>query len=1285
MSIGYRAILGANILNNEAYKIFQTTNSITLTAPKHVILPSSKSPMVTTTIYYFESIRKTFVKHPVVLEPFQTKKVEIYEFLDTSTYTHVVSPYKDTIMCISIISDEGRTFLVIKNLTENSVNLTRQYPIAFAVSQKSAKERAPLPVYSLCTKEGVDSSLVFTNPDLGVHDEIDVGAVMDTIEPRGIEHDDLEREYGSTRDLLAAFDLDHLGPYERQEIEKLIIRYRSIWTLKDKIGLLPNFEFKIPHSGRTVYDVWRPIRPALLPAFKQYIDKLLLKGIISRADPSKVIQCTNAFLVRKMVHSKGAEPRKLKSNEYPTDFKYYRLVIDLKSVNREIKKTPNFIGCSNLTFNSIANSGEYLAVFDSSNWFWHLGLHPDSRLICGMYGYTPGEVLIWNRVPQGLSISPLYSSQAMAEILRPLGNASEFYLDDTVVRGSNFENLLVSLDKFFKIIQENNIFLKPQKAKFLPRQLVFMGLLLNTKNRSCNIPALKIKELLLLSPPKSRKAAQSVCGSLIFYSRFLKRFSDVMYPIIKLTRKTDKYVLTPEAVKALEEVKRQLLEHVTLYYPKNPRTKYHLYSDASDIACSCTATFFDESGTERLLGMTSKTFTQTSKSTSIYYKELCSVVHGLLHFQNFFEPAESVKIYTDNKSVYWILLSRQVKPYAERAAQFLLTFDNIELIHRPGNTLFCDRETRTTRQRERAKQLAPAKKPLRDYEVEHILQQMVLGEQHTITPEQMRKILAQGPYQSYFQTRVKCACIAKRAVTSQDFERPIEKAAATAEIVPINQLSSVRLEDQQTSHTVQKAVTTDCVLAAVGLNPKQPQYKYDNTAVGLLIHTIASGFLTPKQFKELQSKDITCSEAIKSIRDSPTGEISKRVKGGGVITYFLHDNILMVKDTKGHTKLFLPELIFKAVLNSYHSDANFSTHLGPNSLTKTLEQHYYVPDLHSYVVERYNSCIYCLYSRPYQMRTRTYPNIQSTKPMSVIHGDYISQLAEIDGYKNILIFTCSFTGFSLAFPTRQRGQEELCYHFRHSLISNFLPPSHVRFDNELAAKSSSFQQLLDDYAIEFLPVSAFRQQSNSQVELIVKKLKNYLSIDSLMEHTKASTNWVKILPQIMIAINTQALTQTGYSPYFLLTGQAPPVALQPLKLESKYGDFSLWINGRTQAMQQAWASVLEKRENKAIVSREQYNKHCRTDTAVYKAGDLCIIRALHVAQKPTGHARYMGVYRVLAIPYPHTLHLEHVGNKTTLWRHQDHVRKLDVALDAIQLRPNWDAKIPQPKNLRLVT
>ena len=1282
MSIGYRAIIGSNILCNEAYKIFQTPNSITLTAPKELLLQCSRTPMVTTTIYYFESIRTTFVKNPTTLGPFQTQKVEINERLETSNYSHIVTPYKDRIACISIFTENDRSFLVIQNLTDSEVFLTKQYPIGFAVSQKGAKEKAPLPIYALCPKKGIDSSLIFTSPDLNVHDQLDVTAVMDHIEPRGVEHDDVVRSYANSDELLDAFELDHLVPRERQVIEGLILKHRKIFTVTDEIGAIPGFEFEIPHSGKRIIDGWRPIKNEMMPAFRQYVDTLLRKGVISRVNPADVIHCTNAYLVKKLIHEKNQPPRKMPSNFFPTDFKYYRLVQDMRTINAQVGNCPNYIGNCNLVFNRLAASGSQVAIFDISSYYYHCRLSPKSKLLTAFFGATAGDFYVWETLPMGLKVSPVMASQAMAHVLRPLGNQADFYLDDVYLKTDSFDQLALALDKFFQLMQDNHLFIKPNKSHFKPIQVHFMGLLLNTRLHTVQVPQLKIKELLLLKAPRTRKQAQSVCGSLIYYSRFLKDFSDVMHPLIKLTRKPEgKFKCTPEAEQALAEVKRQLLQYVTLYYPRKRYIKYHLYSDASDIACSSTATFFDDDGQERLLGMTSKTFTQQSHSTSTYHKELTSIIHGLLHFQYFFEPAESVTCFSDNKAVIHCAVSRGSKAYVERAAQFLLTWSNLTFVHKPGRQLFADRQTRTEGQKQRVKALYQHKKPLKEFEVRHILDKIVLGENHTISNEQMRKILSQGPYSSFFQKSIKCSCICRKTVASHDFEREEDNKVAVAEIVPINQLSTHRLEQPCHSQAIQQAVTNECIVNALGLSPKQPEYKHDNTVMGALVHSIASGFLTPKHFKEIQSKDETCSAAIKAVQESGTGEVSRRVKGGGEISYFLYDNILMARDSKGHSKSFLPQVIFKAILNSYHSDGNFSTHLGPNTLCKTLEQKYYIPDMKSYVTARHSDCIYCAYTRPYQMKTRAQPNIQSTVPFSCIHVDYIPQLAEVNGYNSLLLFVCSFTGFTCAYPTKGRSKEELCYHFKYGLIANFLPPTHLRIDNELAARALQFQSILDDYAIEYMPVSAFRQQSNSQVELVVKKLKAYLAVDSLMQHTKTSLNWLEAIPRVVIAINTSALTSTGFSPYYLAFAQAPPMVLQPLKLESKYGDFALWVNGRTAKLEKAWKTVVQKRERQASLSREQYNKRCKTDNANYKEGDMCIIRALHIAQKPTGHVRYVGVYRVIAIPYQGTLELQHIGNGTKIWRHQDFVRKLDVALDAINLPSTWDEKIQTPPPL----
>ena len=88
-----------------------------------------------------------------------------------------------------------------------------------------------------------------------------------------------------------------------------------------------------------------------------------------------------------------------------------------------------------------------------------------------------------------------------------------------------------------------------------------------------------------MQPPKNVKQVQSILGFFNFYTRFARNYAEATLPLLKLTRKGEKFKWTEEQENALNRMKKLFIDNIMLKYA-DPQKPFISMTDASDFAIS---------------------------------------------------------------------------------------------------------------------------------------------------------------------------------------------------------------------------------------------------------------------------------------------------------------------------------------------------------------------------------------------------------------------------------------------------------------------------------------------------------------------------------------------------------------------------------------------------------------------------------------------------------------------------------------------------------------------------
>ena len=182
----------------------------------------------------------------------------------------------------------------------------------------------------------------------------------------------------------------------------------------------------------------------------------------------------------------------------------------------------------------------------------------------------------------GLTNSPATFQAFMNHILRDLINAGHVivYMDDILVFTDTIEDHESIVQEVLCILQENNLYLKPEKCHFETDHIDYLGIIVS--NGTVCMDPKKVAVLNTWPTPLKKCDVQSFLGFYNFFRCFIQGFSAVAHPLSQLTGNSEWSWGVKEQA-AFEELKCWIAEDVTLTIPLDDG-KFQIKADSSDYA-----------------------------------------------------------------------------------------------------------------------------------------------------------------------------------------------------------------------------------------------------------------------------------------------------------------------------------------------------------------------------------------------------------------------------------------------------------------------------------------------------------------------------------------------------------------------------------------------------------------------------------------------------------------------------------------------------------------------------
>ena len=285
-------------------------------------------------------------------------------------------------------------------------------------------------------------------------------------------------------------------------------------------------------------------------------------------------------------------------------------------------------------------------------------------------------------MPFGLCNAPGTFQRYINQLLRDfLDDFCSAYLDDILVYSENEADHMDHCPKVCERLLEAGLHLDIDKCEFSVKRVSYLGMILSTEG--LEMEPSKIKTILDWALPQTVKDIQAFIGFANFYRRFIHRFSQIVRPLIELTRgATGRVELTEESTAAFHQLQKAFTSAPVLAH-FNPEARTIIETNASDWVVAGILSQQLE-GVLRPIAYFSMKMKPAELNYPIYDKELMAIIRAFEEWRpELAGTADPIEVFSDHKALEYFMTTKQLNRRQARWAEFLSEF-NFVIRYRPG-------------------------------------------------------------------------------------------------------------------------------------------------------------------------------------------------------------------------------------------------------------------------------------------------------------------------------------------------------------------------------------------------------------------------------------------------------------------------------------------------------------------------------------------------------------------------------------------------------------------------
>jgi len=278
-------------------------------------------------------------------------------------------------------------------------------------------------------------------------------------------------------------------------------------------------------------------------------------------------------------------------------------------------------------------------------------------------------------MPFGLTNAPAIFMDYMNRIFRPyLDKFVVVFIDDILIYSKSEKEHEEHLRIVLGILREKKLFAKLSKCEFWLSEVKFLGHVISQEGVA--VDPSKVEAVLAWERPSTVSEIRSFLGLAGYYRRFIQGFSQIAYPLTRLTRKGKSFEWDNNCERSFQELKHRLTSAPVLIIP-DPQYVFITYTDASKKGLGCVLM---QQG--RVVAYASRQLKPHEENYPTHDLELAAVIFALKIWRHYLYGAQ-VEIYTDHKSLKYLFDQKELNMRQRRWLEYLKDYD-VTFKYHPG-------------------------------------------------------------------------------------------------------------------------------------------------------------------------------------------------------------------------------------------------------------------------------------------------------------------------------------------------------------------------------------------------------------------------------------------------------------------------------------------------------------------------------------------------------------------------------------------------------------------------
>ncbi|XP_070174729.1 uncharacterized protein [Littorina saxatilis] len=452
----------------------------------------------------------------------------------------------------------------------------------------------------------------------------------------------------SVKDVHYSDDLSHSG---RTELETVFQEFSELLT--DKPGVTKDVDdHVIPLTSECpVYRKPYPLPFASRQTVEKEIKSMLDLGVI---EPSKSAYSSPIVLVAKRDGS-------------------VRFCIDFRALNKITHFDAEPIPDPDELFCSLAGANFYTKI-DLAKGYWQIPIKPEDRHKTAFQ--TPLGLFQWVKMPFGLVSAPATFARMMRKLNLAENSAVNFY-DDILIATQTWSDHVKQVRAVLSKMLRFRLTARPSKLFAGFSELEFLG---HVVGRGYLKPEDgKVKKILSVNRPTTKKQVRSLMGLLSYYRRYVPNFATLTAPLTDLTRDDHGKTITwtAECDSALKAVQEVLSTFPVLLLPDLSQD-FVVRTDASSTGLGAVL-LQEKEGLLHPVAYASRKLLDRESRYSTIERECLAIVWGLTKFSRYLLCREFV-IQTDHRPLTYMASCRLKN---SRVMRWVLSLQEFKFVVQP--------------------------------------------------------------------------------------------------------------------------------------------------------------------------------------------------------------------------------------------------------------------------------------------------------------------------------------------------------------------------------------------------------------------------------------------------------------------------------------------------------------------------------------------------------------------------------------------------------------------------